>query len=92
MYNIKTEQFNGPYDLLLNLIEAKNLDVSEISLSLITDQFLNYLDQEDIVNSDELADFLVVASKLLLIKSKMLLPELHEEDDEVDDLEKHLKI
>ncbi|MBX4187155.1 MAG: segregation/condensation protein A [Candidatus Doudnabacteria bacterium] len=81
---IKTEQFEGPLDLLLQLIEDQRLDVSTLALAKVTEQFLSYvknLQQKDPTN---LADFLVIAAKLLVIKSKSLLPnlELGEEEEE----------
>lgn len=90
MYIIKTEKFEGPLDLLLRLIEDQKLDISGISLARITDQYIEHLKQ--IQNPDELADFLVVAAKLLWIKSKMLLPSLEPEEPEGYDLENQLKI
>ena len=77
--NLKTqndeENFSGPFDLLLNLIDEQNLDISEISLSQVTEQFLNYLDNLESEKPDELADFLVIATKLLFLKSKKILPD-----------------
>ncbi|MAG11712.1 MAG: hypothetical protein CMI52_02795 [Parcubacteria group bacterium] len=82
-YKIKTEQFEGPFGVLLELIEAQKLDITEISLSTVAEQFLEYIDTHDELPAQELADFLLVASRLLYIKSKALLPRLgpDEEDD-----------
>ena len=92
-YAVNLEQFEGPLHLLLELIETEKLDVSEVSLAQVTDSYLQHLDDNDDIPPEELTDFLVVASKLLLIKSKLLLPFLFLHDDEdVDDLEKQLKI
>ncbi len=91
MYKIKLEQFEGPLDLLLRLIEEEKLDITTVSLAKVTDQYLVYLDTLRNINAEELADFLVVAAKLLLIKSKALLPMLGPEEEEID-LEKQLKI
>lgn len=91
-YKIKLEQFEGPLDLLLQLIEQQDLDITQVSLANVTGQYLNYLNQTPDISTDELADFLVVAAKLLLIKSKILLPELAIEEEEGYDLEKQLKI
>lgn len=82
-YRITLEKFQGPLDVLLQLIEKKELDITHISLSAVTEQFLDYLEKVEEKYPEELADFLVVATKLLLIKSRQLLPapEAEEEDD-----------
>ena len=81
---IKTEQFEGPLDLLLQLIEEQKLDVSTLALAKVTEQFLNYIRGLQEKNPINLADFLVIAAKLLVIKSKSLLPnlDLGTEDEE----------
>ncbi|MFA5029641.1 MAG: segregation/condensation protein A [Patescibacteria group bacterium] len=92
MYQIELEQFSGPLDLLLGLIEDQKLDISQVALAEVTDQYLYYLDNNDI-SALELADFLVVATKLLVIKSKTLLPEVaDDEEDSAEQLEAQLKI
>ena len=92
-YNIKLEQFEGPLDLLLQLIEQNELDITQVSLAQVTDQYIKYLNQLEYLNPGMLADFLVIAAKLLLIKSKALLPYLKmDEEDEGEELEKQLKI
>ncbi|MCG2686919.1 segregation/condensation protein A [Candidatus Parcubacteria bacterium] len=89
----KLEKFEGPLDLLLQLIESADLDITEVSLSQVADQFMKYLAAVEDKNPEELADFLVVASRLLLIKSRILLPNLHIEDEsEAIELETQLKI
>lgn len=89
------ELFEGPLDLLLHLIEKQELDITRVSLALVTDQYLDYLRQIEHINPDNLADFLVVAAKLLLIKSRALLPTapatgLEEEEDVGDELARQL--
>lgn len=74
MTHISTGQFEGPYDLLLSLVAEKKLEITEVALADVTEQFLLYLDKLEETNPEELADFLVVASKLLFLKSKSLLP------------------
>lgn len=93
MHKIALEQFEGPLDLLLQLIEKNKLQITEISLAQITDQYLSYIEASDNLISEEVADFLLIASRLIYIKSKYLLPGLavDSEDDAVD-LEKQLKI
>lgn len=91
MYKIKLDKFEGPLDLLLKLIEEEELDITEVSLAKVTEQYLHYLEEVEDLPTEELADFLVIATKLLLIKSKILLPTLSL-DEEEGDLEKQLKI
>lgn len=91
-YKIKLEHFEGPLDLLLQLIESEELDITKVSLAKVTDQFIEYVNTSAGLDSEEVADFLLVASKLLLIKSKILLPSLNINDEEASDLEKQLKI
>lgn len=91
-YRIKLQQFEGPLDLLLQLIEQEEMDITQIALAHVTDQYLRYLNESKDILPEELADFLVVAAKLLLIKSKSLLPGLQVDDDEGSDLERQLKM
>ena len=87
----KLEQFEGPLDLLLRMIEEEKMDVTQVALSKVTEQFIQYLIGLEEKQPEELADFLVVASKLLLIKSRVLLPQVVLEEDG-SDLEKQLRI
>ncbi len=92
LFQIKTEKFSGPLDLLLKLIEEKHLSVTDIALSSVTNEYLAYI-REIEANSNELADFLVIASTLILIKSKAILPTLEltkEETEEILDLKERL--
>ncbi len=91
-YNIELEYFEGPLDLLLKLIEGQELDITQISLAKVADQFIEYVNGSEEMNPEEVADFLVIASKLLLIKSKALLPALEIDDEEASELEQQLKI
>ncbi len=79
---IKVDQFEGPLDLLLQLIEDQQLDISTLALAKVTEQFLSYVKNLQEKNPLNLADFLVIAAKLLVIKSKSLLPTLEIGDDE----------
>ncbi len=85
-YSVDLPDFQGPLDLLLKLIEQEELDITKIALAHVTDQYLAYLEILKAVDPDELTDFLVVAAKLILIKSEALLPRppasLIEEDEE----------
>lgn len=95
-YEVKLEKFSGPLDKLLQLIEEKHLEITQISLADVTADFLRYVKELGEKTSPHiLADFLVVAAKLVLIKSKVLLPMLEltqEEEGEILDLETRLKI
>lgn len=94
-YKIKLGEFEGPLDLLLDLIEAKKLSISTVSLAKITDEYITYLKSLKDFPKAEVAEFLVIASTLMLIKSKALLPtfELTEEEEEgIYDLEVRLKL
>jgi len=73
-YKVNTNVYEGPLDLLLELIEKAELDISRLALAQVTNQFLNYLNQIQDREPDEISSFLVVATKLLQIKSSALLP------------------
>jgi segregation and condensation protein A len=75
--------FEGPMDLLIHLIKKNEVDIYDIPISLVTDQYLRYIDWMKSMNIDIAGDFLVMAATLTHIKSKMLLPP--REDDEEDD-------
>lgn len=75
IFGVALPVFEGPLDLLLHLIEREELDITQVSLAQVTNQYLEYLAQVSERDPDNLADFLVVAAKLLLIKSRVLLPQ-----------------
>jgi len=92
---VKTTSFEGPLDLLLSLIEERKLFVNDISLSKVTDDFIEHVKALGTITMGESAHFILVASTLLLIKSKSLLPTLsltEEEQGDIRDLETRLKI
>ena len=91
--NFKLEKFEGPLSLLLKLIEQEELDITQISLAKVADQYVDYIRSNQNIGPEEMADFLVVAARLLLIKSRALLPYLHpEEEEEIAELEQQLKM
>ncbi len=93
MYEIRVEKFEGPLDLLLRLIEREELDITTVALAKVTDQYIAHLQALPEIPAEELADFLVVAARLLYLKSKMLLPLLHWGEEEEDgDLERRLRM
>jgi segregation and condensation protein A len=83
-YNIKTSVYQGPLDLLLQLIENAELDITSLALAQVTDQYLKHLGSMQNLPADEISAFLVIASKLIQIKSEALLPrqDSYSEDDE----------
>ncbi|MFC1632834.1 segregation and condensation protein A [Patescibacteria group bacterium] len=84
-YEVKLSEYEGPLDLLLSLIEKEELDITQISLAKITDQYLDYIANIEEPNAENLVDFMVLASQLLLMKSRALIPLLipQEEDEEL---------
>lgn len=73
-YTVRTSVYEGPLDLLLDLIERAELDITSVSLASVTDQYLAYIKGLEQINPDEISAFLVIAAKLLQIKSEALLP------------------
>jgi segregation and condensation protein A len=73
-YRVQTPVYEGPLDLLLNLIEHAKLDITTVSLATVTDQYLAYINSMEQLNADEISAFLVIAAKLIQIKSEALLP------------------
>lgn len=97
-YRIDTDLYQGPLDLLLELIEKAELDITKLALAKVTDQYLAYLENLETENPNEVSSFLVIASKLLQIKSQALLPKPsidllgEEEEDPGEELAKQLII
>ena len=86
-YAIKLENFQGPLDLLLNLIEKNKMDIYDIKLDEITDQYLEYINRAQELNLELASEFLSLASTLVYIKSRKLLPGKNEEDEEMSEEE-----
>jgi len=92
-YKVKLKEFEGPLDLLLDLIEQEKLDVTTVSLATIADDYLQEVRKLEEVKVESLVDFLVVASQLLVIKSRALLPlaeQQHDEPESADELARRL--
>jgi segregation and condensation protein A len=85
-FTIHLEKFEGPFDLLLFFIERDELDIYDIPIAKITDDFLEYIHQAEAMNIDLASEFIVVAATLMRVKAKMLLPRkpLDEEGNEID--------
>lgn len=95
VFIIKTTAFEGPLDLLLSLVEKKKLFINDIALSKVTDDFIAHIQNTGVMPIGESAQFILIASTLLLIKSRSLLPTLtltEEEEEGIHDLETRLKI
>ncbi len=92
MLDVKLEKFEGPLDLLLELIEKEKLDVTEISLSKVTDQYLKKISELD-PRIYDVTEFMVIAARLIYLKSKALLPEIEteEEEQELEELKERLE-
>ena len=82
---VKLEVFDGPLDLLLHLIEKNKVDIFDIPIVLITEQYLDYVSQMDTKDMDLMSEFLVMAATLIRIKSRMLLPREEKEEEEEED-------
>jgi segregation and condensation protein A len=94
-YTVKTPVFEGPFDLLLTLIEKRKLHVNDISLASVTDDYIQHVHERQGIEIGETAHFVLVASTLLLIKSRSLLPMLTlsgDEEGDVLELERRLKL
>jgi segregation and condensation protein A len=90
---VKLDKFEGPFYLLLSLIEEERLSITEVSLVKVADQFIEHIKKTRDIDPEQIADFLVVAAKLLLLKSRALLPYLYPaEDEEIDDFEAQIKM
>ena len=78
----KLEMFEGPLDLLLTLIDKNKVSISDIPIALICDQYMEYITQAKNLDMEVAAEFIVMASELMLIKSKMLLPKISEDEED----------
>ena len=84
-YSIRLPEFEGPLDLLLHLIEHRELDITRVSLAAVADQYLEFITRPGAIELSALADYLVIAAKLILAKSRLLLP--HAEGDREETVE-----
>ncbi len=83
-YSITIDQFEGPLDLLLHLIKEEKTNIFDIKIDLITSQYLSYIEKMEEMNLDIASSYLVMASELIEMKSKLLLPRKEEEEEEED--------
>jgi segregation and condensation protein A len=94
-FSVKQGRFEGPYTKILDLIESRKLSISEISLSQIADEYIAYVKSLETINPLDISQFIQVASTLMLIKAKSLLPQMEytsDEKEEVNTLEKKLEL
>ncbi len=96
VYSVRLPDFEGPLDLLLQLIEKREMDISRVSLAAVADQYLEFVTRPGNIELNSLADYLVIAAKLILAKSRMLLPKEGEaqeskEEDSADALARQLR-
>lgn len=94
-FQIKLADFEGPVEVLLRLVEDKKLHISQVSLAAVADDFINHLKDIEDGDKEQMANFILVASTLMLIKSVSLLPKLQvtaEETGSMEDLEKRLRL
>lgn len=89
--SFRVPQFEGPLDLLLQLVEQEKLDISQVTLAAVADQFLEYVNGHPGIAIEELADFLVVAARLVQLKARLLLPDVEATEDDGPDLAEQLR-
>ena len=90
MYEVTIDNFSGPLDLLLHLIKQSKMDIMNIKLEIIIDEYLDYIKKMNEMNLDVASAYLVMASELLEIKSKMLLPKQEDDEEEEEDPKERL--
>jgi segregation and condensation protein A len=94
MYNVILPKFEGPLDLLLKLIEEQKLDIAEMSIAKVADDYLEFVRGAESISLEHLTEFVNIAAKIILIKSRNILPTLEvtpEEEREIKDLEEQLR-
>lgn len=86
-YSIKLDNFEGPIDLLIHLIDKNKMDIYDVKLTDITDQYIEYINEMEKMNLEVTSEFLVIASTLVYLKSKELLPKENEDEAELTEEE-----
>src|SRR5210317_1605912 len=87
VFQIKTEVFEGPLDLLLQLVEKRKLFINDVSLAKVTEDYIDYVNAVERFPMADAAQFILIASTLLLLKSKSLLPSISLTDEEEESIE-----
>ena len=86
VYSIKLNNFEGPLDLLCHLIDKNKMDICDINISDITDQYIEYLNKMEELNLEIASEFVIMASTLLYMKSKTLLPIIQDSEEDEEEL------
>ena len=92
LFNVDINNYNGPLDILLDLAKAQKVDLEDISITMLADQFHNYITKEKDLNLEIASEYLLMATWLAYLKSKLLLPETPEEDFKVQEVADKLKL
>jgi len=92
-FTVSQEKFSGPLQILLELLDKKELEIKDVALAEIADDYLDYMDRTE-VPPEAMADFLVIASRLIYLKSRELMPflRIEEEDEKIENLEDQLRL
>ena len=91
-FNVNLNQFSGPLDLLLDLAKTQKVKIEDISITKLADQFLEYISKAEKLNLDIASEYLVMATWLAYLKSKLLLPQSEEDEFKVDEVAEKLKL
>ena len=91
-FNVNLNQFSGPLDLLLDLAKSQKVKIEDISITKLADQFLEYISKAEKLNLDIASEYLVMATWLAYLKSKLLLPQTEEDEFKVDEVAEKLKL
>ena len=91
-YPIKIENFEGPLDLLCHLIDKNKMDICDIKISEIADQYIDYINKMEEMNLEIASEFLIMASALMYLKSKSLLPKENDDEEELSEEELLIRI
>ena len=92
VFNVDLNNFNGPLEVLLDLAKSQKVDLEKISITLLVDQFLDFIKSEKNINLDLASEYLLMATWLTYLKSKLLLPESDEEEFKALEVAEKLKI
>ena len=91
-FNVKLNNFNGPLEVLLDLAKSQKVDLEKISITILVDQFLDFIKSKEKINLDLASEYLLMATWLTYLKSKLLLPETDEEEFRALEVAEKLKL
>ena len=92
VFNVDLNNFNGPLEVLLDLAKSQKVDLEKISITLLVDQFLDFIKSDKNINLDLASEYLLMATWLTYLKSKLLLPESDEEEFKALEVAEKLKL